>query len=276
MGNPRTRDLTGNRYGMLVVLAQEVKTFQGKRQSVCRCRCDCGNEVEVPVSHLERRDGTMPKQQTRSCGCKKEIGDLTGQRFGRLVALNASGKTRKKGILWHCRCDCGKETNVAAYQLKTGAVKSCGCALEDAQKAIAGHAKKGAERAHTKNAEIKRAKTRFGKPGSDMRKKAGEDLKAALIESGVFVDRTNVAAIINENPQGKNQYRGVCWNKRKKCWMAYCQVNGHRWQKIGFRTPEAAKEERDKIQQIMIEEYGVQAAIDMRKEKIANKGGTEK
>ena len=33
--------------------------------------------------------------------------------------------------MWHCRCDCGNETDVEAYKLKTGATKSCGCKLHE-------------------------------------------------------------------------------------------------------------------------------------------------
>lgn len=50
--------------------------------------------------------------------------DLTGQRFGRLVALE---HFRKNGrTYWHCRCDCGNETDVEAYNLKK-ITRSCGC-----------------------------------------------------------------------------------------------------------------------------------------------------
>jgi hypothetical protein len=53
--------------------------------------------------------------------------DLTGRRFGRLVALrrapnNASGDTR-----WLCRCDCGKERMPTRGALIRGVTQSCGC-----------------------------------------------------------------------------------------------------------------------------------------------------
>lgn len=51
--------------------------------------------------------------------------DLTGQRFGRLIALervDAPGESR-----WNCRCDCGGEKTVLAYNLRIGATQSCGC-----------------------------------------------------------------------------------------------------------------------------------------------------
>ena len=52
--------------------------------------------------------------------------DLTGQRFGRLVAIRRDF-TRRNAAYWICRCDCGKEATVQACHLRSGATKSCGC-----------------------------------------------------------------------------------------------------------------------------------------------------
>lgn len=48
--------------------------------------------------------------------------DLTGQRFGRLVAQRPERHGR-----YRCRCDCGGELIVSRGALATGATKSCGC-----------------------------------------------------------------------------------------------------------------------------------------------------
>lgn len=51
--------------------------------------------------------------------------DLTGQRFGRLVA---SRKVSQKGpAQWLCRCDCGQDKTVLANNLLRGDTVSCGC-----------------------------------------------------------------------------------------------------------------------------------------------------
>ena len=52
--------------------------------------------------------------------------DLTGERFGRLVALRYSGLRNQKR-LWLCRCDCGNQKEVRVEKLRSGATKSCGC-----------------------------------------------------------------------------------------------------------------------------------------------------
>lgn len=50
--------------------------------------------------------------------------DLTGQRFGKLVALErVQGGSSK----WLCQCDCGNTKTVYATNLKNGATMSCGC-----------------------------------------------------------------------------------------------------------------------------------------------------
>lgn len=57
--------------------------------------------------------------------------DLTGRRFGRLVALGPVERIfivpRGTAIKWLCRCDCGKDVSVLAQGLRTGNTKSCGC-----------------------------------------------------------------------------------------------------------------------------------------------------
>ncbi|KAF0156275.1 MAG: hypothetical protein FD189_1080 [Elusimicrobia bacterium] len=53
--------------------------------------------------------------------------DLNGQRFGRLTVLAFAGRTPKGEALWRCRCECGRERVVLAYNLRSGGSQSCGC-----------------------------------------------------------------------------------------------------------------------------------------------------
>jgi len=46
--------------------------------------------------------------------------DLIGQRFGRLTALRATGERRSRQVVWHCRCDCGREVDVMTSSLTMG------------------------------------------------------------------------------------------------------------------------------------------------------------
>jgi len=54
------------------------------------------------------------------------ISDITGQRFGRLIALKDVGSKKGKRI-WEFLCDCGKKIKTTAQSAKSGNTKSCGC-----------------------------------------------------------------------------------------------------------------------------------------------------
>jgi hypothetical protein len=58
-----------------------------------------------------------------------EFRDITGQRFGRLVALEWFKKqdVDRVRIYWRCQCDCGNVRDINGDSLKRGATQSCGC-----------------------------------------------------------------------------------------------------------------------------------------------------
>lgn len=64
----------------------------------------------------------MKEKQTRNSNPKV---DLTGKKFGSLTPLYYI-----KGGKWHCKCDCGNETDVDTRNLNSGHTKSCGCLLK--------------------------------------------------------------------------------------------------------------------------------------------------
>jgi hypothetical protein len=53
--------------------------------------------------------------------------DLTGKRFGRLVALRPSSRKTVAGKQWECACDCGGSTITTSLKLRSGHTTSCGC-----------------------------------------------------------------------------------------------------------------------------------------------------
>lgn len=134
-------DLTGMRFGRLIVLGvgePYINPKSGARQKRWLCKCDCGNQKNITT-------GALKSGKTKSCGCyNKEVihercfEDLSGQKFGMLTVLHRGKdviRSKKKHVVWVCKCDCGNEANVLAVDLKTGHVKSCGCQ----QYSIAGH-----------------------------------------------------------------------------------------------------------------------------------------
>lgn len=59
--------------------------------------------------------------------------DITGKRFGRLVAIKMIG-TKGGHAQWLCQCDCGNEHIATANCLKGGNVSSCGCKVDEINK----------------------------------------------------------------------------------------------------------------------------------------------
>lgn len=60
--------------------------------------------------------------------------DISGQRFGRLVAISYQGSDKFRRAVWLCKCDCGKEKMVVYEGLKKGSTKSCGCLHDEVSK----------------------------------------------------------------------------------------------------------------------------------------------
>lgn len=116
MAKPRYIDIAGQRFGSLVAV-EPIRSESGLKWL---CKCDCGNDHIVAAASLR-------KGATRSCGCKKgnHIKDISGVRFGRLVALKrvSGGHTSK----WLCRCDCGNEVVRSLRTLTGNRNHSCGC-----------------------------------------------------------------------------------------------------------------------------------------------------
>lgn len=112
----------GKRYGSLVVLEKTDKRYHST--TIYKCRCDCGNIVELTINKLH-------SGHTKSCGClKRRTVDLTGQKFGRLTVIGFAYTKNKKNY-WECKCDCGNICFVPTTHLTTGVTVSCGCKNEE-------------------------------------------------------------------------------------------------------------------------------------------------
>ena len=56
------------------------------------------------------------------------MNNLTGQRFGRLIALGPIKKRSGTHVVWRCLCDCGNECFVSGNSLlRANNTRSCGC-----------------------------------------------------------------------------------------------------------------------------------------------------
>ena len=120
----RMKDLSGIRFGMLVVESRAEDIKPGR--PAWNCRCDCGNTTKVSSTGLTKTNGT------KSCGCLRRKPapsciDLTGQTFGKLTVLYKDQTAEAGKAKWMCRCECGRFTSVLSESLRNGSTKSCGC-----------------------------------------------------------------------------------------------------------------------------------------------------
>lgn len=123
-------DLSGQRFGRWTVLALTEERTKN-RGKIWQCKCDCGTIKNVPAETLKRGE-------SKSCGCyqkekaaelcRKTRIDLTGQRFGKLVALFPIYSSDKNmHTKWTCQCDCGNLCEIDMGNLRQGFSQSCGC-----------------------------------------------------------------------------------------------------------------------------------------------------
>ncbi len=56
-----------------------------------------------------------------------KLKDITGQRFGNLIAIKRLDKKYQRQYIWLCQCDCGKQCEIPISRLTSGNTTSCGC-----------------------------------------------------------------------------------------------------------------------------------------------------
>lgn len=109
-------DLTGQKFGEMIIIGKDTELTQQKGRVYWKCQCSCGRVKSI------RTDGL---KKIKTCGeCKK---DLSGQRFGRLVALSKGKKDKASHQYWICKCDCGNIVEINSDNLRRGLTQSCGC-----------------------------------------------------------------------------------------------------------------------------------------------------
>lgn len=118
-------DLTGNRFGKLVVIkrAEDYVSPSGHHSTMWQCKCDCGNICKAFATELKNG-------KKKDCGCEKRnnlskshIKDLSGKRFGKLTVISYA-YTKNKNSYWICKCDCGNEKTMMSSTIQKA--KGCG------------------------------------------------------------------------------------------------------------------------------------------------------
>lgn len=135
-------DLCGQQFNFLTVLQRNYEYPIQHNLSTgvyWDCKCICGNITTVRGSAL--KDGS-----TLSCGCQKfklirekQMNNITGQHFGKLIAIEPDFDYAKKmniknsgnTIYWKCLCECG-ETCIKPYNdlIKGKAINCPNCTIK--------------------------------------------------------------------------------------------------------------------------------------------------
>ena len=131
--------------------------------------------------------------------------DLTGQRFGRLLALSPIRQPGKR-TKFLCQCDCGEQSIVMSTNLKRGVTKSCGCLQKEraaAAKTKHGHTRRSKGSTSTYNSWLG-MKARCNNPGSPSYEDYG-DKGIGYCKSWESFE--NFLEDMGERPDGKTLHR---------------------------------------------------------------------
>jgi hypothetical protein len=107
-----------------VITAKFLKDTEERknRQIISWFECECGKKFKA-------RKYLIYTGRQLGCGCKKGNSPLniTNQRFGKLIALQNTGRKGKNCYFWECQCDCGNIVEARVDYLRNGDTSSCGC-----------------------------------------------------------------------------------------------------------------------------------------------------
>ena len=167
--------------------------------------------------------------------------DLTNQRFGRLTVLGDVGKRTGRGrVLWHCLCECGRVTFVQGDHLKNGRTKSCGCLNEEEK-----HKRfkdltntetdnfKVIDRAYSKNQRVywncicKHCGNHIELQSNQIERYSSCGCKQNRSTKERMAEISDPESLKTNKPTAKSTtgVRGVYFNKRKKRYVAYINVD---------------------------------------------------
>lgn len=128
---PKLNNLTGQKFGSLLVLERDYS--KGTKTAYWKCQCDCGNITTKSSQGLIRGESVCCDRY--KCPNRKPLGkNLLGQTFGRLTVIQRLEKRQWNSIVWKCQCECGNIVEVASASLTSGKTKSCGCLKEETDK----------------------------------------------------------------------------------------------------------------------------------------------
>lgn len=212
------------------------------------------------------------------------MNDLTGQRFGRLVALEPTEERYRTSVVWLCRCDCGNSCHVPSDWLRRGSKRSCGCLQDEARRDDIAGKRRGhltairpAERPGNGDtiwewrcdcgATVYKAPTRVYPsmcPACTRQVKRGQarvmydttprDAETNMVPTNL--ENLRAGKLFRNNTSG---VRGVSWHAASKKWAARIYQNGRSVTLGYYDTIEEAARVR---QQAVLRKYGKKEQTD--------------
>lgn len=213
--------------------------------------------------------------------------DITGKRFGRLVAVEFMYYDNKYRDCWLFTCDCGNKKVMPAAHVKWGRVRSCGCLAKERitslnKQNIAGEkygrltAIRPTKRRDVSGSIIWECICECGNKAlySVNRLKQGRTKSCGCLYTesrGKTADKRKDAIegtllsslVASKKPRADNSsgYTGVCYDKRSGKWVAYIGFQKKRIYLGIFKEKEEAirkrKEAEDKLHDPIIQEYWI-------------------
>lgn len=110
-------DLTGKKFGRLLVIGRSAK--KDGKHAFWECLCDCGRTCV--------RETSVLKRYGENSQCAQWDHDKLGKRYGRLTVIDYAGSNKHGKAKYLCRCDCGNTTIATGTELANGQTVSCGC-----------------------------------------------------------------------------------------------------------------------------------------------------
>ena len=102
------------------IVIQDTGKRDKDRNIICVAKCHCGKEFETQKRNII-------KSRIKSCGCSRQK-DITGQIFGLLEVVCKNGKVDKlEGVMYNCKCQCGKIIELSNAKITHPSRRSCGC-----------------------------------------------------------------------------------------------------------------------------------------------------
>lgn len=167
--------------------------------------------------------------------------DLINQHFGRLTVLGDVRKRTKSGkVLWHCLCECGTVTFVRGDHLKNGSITSCGCLNEEKKQERYKDLTdtetdnfKIVDRAYSKNQRVywncicKHCGNHIELQSNQIERNSSCGCKQKRSTKERMAEISDPESLRTNKPTAKSTtgVRGVYYNKRKKRYVAYINVD---------------------------------------------------